>query len=428
MQSLERHISPKWLIWGVAAVIFILASSNGRPAWTSSGIFIFIICPIIIFIRNFKFLFNSLINKKNIYIFISLILIFIANVMSTLANPSNYSMIAVLQHCILPFLVYLACIDLKLRERDVIFLICALCAGLCVMFLRGLVAYYSEFGIPDLGTILWSRFDKVRISGYSDATLGNVGNIGSFIILTLSPVIYSIFKYKNNFSLKLYLYFVVAIGFCNLIISGSRTALILFLLSIMITMLSLGLRRFFVVFIFLGFLLIISLPAIINLIADPDLIRRYVPFIAEGNDQSANVRWLSIIDGWHLFLDHPMFGVGPSMSQYYMIDFVPHQSLVYFLAELGIFGGTSFILLNISITYIFVKNFRKSHSDISASYRILWLFGPFLWLVFGVFAGIQLSSSFALSWIGIFHAMLALSGSTVVLAQPKVALPMRGRP
>jgi O-antigen ligase len=105
------------------------------------------------------------------------------------------------------------------------------------------------------------------------------------------------------------------------------------------------------------------------------------------------------------------------MSPDYNSYSVPHQSLVHVLSELGFVGGMTFLFLNVLIIARACSSALGTRNGNQEIFRFLWLIGPACWLLHGQIGGITFDSSVALLWIGIAHAMLALSGATI-LQQP----------
>jgi hypothetical protein len=96
---------------------------------------------------------------------------------------------------------------------------------------------------------------------------------------------------------------------------------------------------------------------------------------------------------------------------------VAHESVIFVLSELGIIGGLIFLLLNFTV-FAKVASMTLSRSlNGQLDWRLFWTNGPACWLFFGLIGGFTFNLSFALVWIGIFHAMLALASSTIRPAQ-----------
>lgn len=408
--------SPRWHVYVAALLAFILAASNGKPASTSSGIFVILLGGPLFLLRHPDRLIVKALSRPNQNIFLGLLLFLLGNLLSLALAPTDDAIAAVLQRCILPLIVYLSLLGLVLRREDVVLLVFAFAAGACVMYVKGSVAYFREFGIPDLHTILWARFDVERIRGYAEATLGNVGHLGSYVVLLFPAVALTMMKLLSGWKARGLLMSAIALGFANLIVSGSRAGLAIFILISLALFLTIRPSRQFAVGAVLMGAAVLSMPEWIGLLGDKEFIDRYLPALGDQRvDASAVERWESIVIGWQIFLEHMALGVGPGMSPHYNMHFIPHASIPHQLSELGILGGGAFILLNVIVISAAAVAYFKMRLHEAFVYRFLWLSGPAAWFVFGIFAGITFSASYALVWVGLAHAMLALSGARVLL-------------
>lgn len=421
-QSLSSGASPRWMVWLVAVMLFLLAATNGRPVRWSSGLFIGVLAPLLILSRGLDRVLSAANTRTSRPIFLALVLFFIANLVSAVVTPTDDAIIAVVLRCILPLLIYLSIVGLVLRQNDVVVLVFALAAGSAVIFGRGLAAYYAEWGIPDLQTVLWSRYNVERMEGYADATLGNLSHMGSYVVLVVPPLVLAAVTQMRGLAVRVALGLASVLGILNLVVSGSRTGLAIMLLALVMIVLSLGVSRAVTVAIILTAIALGTMSNWMDLITDPEVISRYLPSMgAKGYDNAADERLDSVVIGWQVFLDNMVFGVGPDMSREHNAYSIPHESIVHQLSELGLFGGATFIWLNLVIVGATFTATMRAATNPQAAYRLLWLIGPTCWLVFGITAGMEFNSSLALVWIGIAHAMLALS-SAVVLPTTVAAL------
>lgn len=375
--------------------------------------FVAVLAPVLILGQGFKL--NAVLTKANRSIFYSLMLFFFANVVSAAFNATPETVMAVVLRCILPLLVYLSLAGLVLRRSDVTLLVLALAAGGAFIFVRGLSAYVAEWGIPDLRTVLWARYDVVRMAGYAEVTLGNVAQMGLYVVLVLPPLLIAALSQSRHSLSRWICALVWLLGAANLVVSGSRTGLAVLLLATMITVFSLGRRGVLVIGAAIVSFALATVQWWSGLIHDREIVDRYLPFLREtGYDNSARERYDSIVIGWQTFSDHIIVGVGPDMSRFYNQHFIPHQSFVHQLSELGVFGGAAFIWLNAVVLFHTFLAFQNAKRNTTASHRFLWLLGPSSWFFFGAIGGLSFNASTALVWIGIVHAMLAISGATIL--------------
>jgi hypothetical protein len=81
------------------------------------------------------------------------------------------------------------------------------------------------------------------MSGYADATVGNVNHMGSYVALVVPPLVLAVISHARTWLGRIGLLLVVLLGLVNLIVSGSRTAMVVTLFALGLTALSFGLRR-----------------------------------------------------------------------------------------------------------------------------------------------------------------------------------------
>lgn len=409
----DAALLPALLFWVVAGVVLLLTASNGEPHRISSGYYVALICPGLILLRGAGRLLRAAESPPNRPIFYALLLFTAANLASTIITPNEETVYALLERCILPLLVYFSMVGLVLSKRDVIILVVAIALGALFMFVRGLRAYYAEFGIPDLETILWSRYNVARIAGFERATVGNVTHMGGYAVMTLPILIIALMRVVKGNVLSSLVGLTIAAGLCNLLIAGSRAGMIVMVLMIVAITFSLASRRTLALIVAVGALLGAASFTLAST-ADSTLLRRFAPEAAGKADGSVSERLESMIVGWNVFLDNFLFGVGPEMSPYHNTYSIPHQSILHQLSELGLFGGLAFVWLNLVILYAFRNAIITAAAPGGSSFRLLWLIGPAGWMILGLFSGIVFNMSMALVWVGMANAMLALSGATVV--------------
>ncbi len=410
----DATLLPALLFWVVAGVVFLLTASNGEPHRISSGYYVALIAPGLILLRGAGGLLRAAESPPNRPIFYALLLFAAANLASTIITPNEETIYALLERCILPLLVYFSMVGLVLSKRDVIVLVVAIALGALLMFARGLLAYYAEFGIPDLETILWSRYNVARIAGYEHATVGNVTHMGSYAVMTLPILIIALVTLAKSNALTSLLSLTIVAGLFNLLIAGSRAGMVVMVLMIVAITFSLASRRTLVLIVSVAALLGAATFMLASTASDSTLLKRFAPGATGKADGSVSERLDSMIIGWNVFLDNVLFGVGPEMSPYYNTYSIPHQSILHQLSELGLFGGLAFVWLNLVILYAFRNAIIAAAAPDGSSFRLLWLIGPAGWLIVGLISGINFNMSMALVWVGMAHAMLALSGATVV--------------
>lgn len=404
-----------WVLGYVTVLMFLLAATNGRPAWWASGVFVLFLAPLIIGSIRIAQPHKSLFAPKRSLITVTLLLWCVANFFGAVNSMTGEAFMNFLLRGPLPFLIYAVFCNLVLSRSDLRRLLLALALGCGFLFLQGVVAYVSEWGFPrNLIALVWARYDVVRMHGYMEVTLGNLSQMGMYIALVLPPLMVAGMICVPDRKGRVIINIACLLGLINLIVSGSRTAIVLILAAFFVALIIRGARGFLVALFgaFLGVML--GAEAIISFLQDPDVINRFLPSLgATGLDNSAIERIESIEVGIENFLEHPLFGVGPGMSYHFNSFFIPHQSFVHQLAELGLFGGLVYIWMTFLVVVLAWNAFWAAvKAPHQKGVQFLWLFGPAAWLAFGVLGGTTFTAGFSLVWIGLFHAMLALSTAT----------------
>ena len=414
--------SPRWVVWFAALELFILAASNGRPFWTSSGAWVTLTAVILLFGQGFGKLLNAAFSRPIRHLSIAMLLFILVNFFSAVANPSDKAFIEVGLRGILPFIVYLSLVGLVLRPSDTL-LSYSLAAGAGVMFVRGFFAYVSSVGNLDLHTILWARYDSRLMVAYSEATLGNIGRLGGYIVLVFPVAFWAFISPSHRLSMRFAMAIICALAVANLLFCGSRTGLALTAIEIAPLIMARGARSLFLGLVVTFGLTLATIDSWVSLLISPDLIERFLPTLgSKGQDNSVVERLASIEEGWNAFLDNMAFGIGPGNSIIRNSFAVPHQSVVHQLSELGIIGGTVFIALCLIILVSTWHAFLNASRNTNAAHRWVWSSGPAFWVVFGILAGVSFTASLALAWVGIAYAMLAIGSAKILPTRSKQIL------
>lgn len=401
-------------VYVLAGLMFALAGANASPAWWSSGVVALILVPLALAGRGASRAVEAAFSPKSAGVTIVFIVIMIVSVLSAAASPTMEAVRSTLFRSVLPFLVYLSFVGIELDRRGVNVILMGLAGGAAVMFARGAIAYVQEWGIPDLQTVMWARFDVKRMKSYQDATVGNVSQMGSYAVLVIAPLVLAGVRWHVSWFMRVVVLGVIALGVANIIFCGARTAIVVLLVIGGVAVVSTGVRRS-LLFASIGVgLAIVTAPAWMPFLSDVDIMERFAPsLVAGGIDNSAEERLASILIGIDVFWSNPLFGVGPGNSPDHNIYFIPHMSFVHVASELGIFGVLAFAMLNAIVFFRTLSALWLASVNPAAAYRLIWLVGPSMWLLYG-FSGIPFSMSHALLWVGLSHAMLGLSTASIV--------------
>lgn len=222
--------------------------------------------------------------------------------------------------------------------------------------LFGIYQYFTGFGLSD--KFKNYEYTKVKVA----ATLDNPNNLGAFLILSLFPII-MLSIYEKNRKKKIFfitLSFMISV---NLILTGSRNALIGIVVGITVLAILYS-RKLFMALIALG----------IGGLFVPQIKYRVMAMTDKTQNQSRVYLWEI---GKKMIIDHPIFGVGngnyvslydkytdmyPEFKFYGYSRFACHNSYLKVESELGIIGGISFITILLSALFR-VKKYIVTSKD-----------------------------------------------------------------
>jgi len=248
------------------------------------------------------------------------------------------------------------------------------------------------------------------MAGYMDQTFGNVTHVGSYTILVAPIVLAALCAgLVGRVAVPLYTLW-LAIVASNAVVSGSRAAFAVGLAVGAFVIVSLKKGRTVI----LGAIVLLGTSMLFfsaDAFDQTTLIERIAPTMGkQGKDVSLDERIDSIEIGWDTFANNAALGVGPGNSLAYNAHDVPHQSLVMVASETGVFGGLSFLLLNVVVLFRTCRHGWSARRSSLDRRRLVWIIGPASWLLGGLFAGLTFNMNLALLWVGIAYAMLGMYG------------------
>lgn len=232
-----------------------------------------------------------------------------------------------------------------------------------IIFAGSLVSFISivDFFISYYNTMVFEA---------TSAPLSRTNDLGAYLLL-IFPLSFSNFLYENKRYLDKFVYaFASLISFITIVLTFSRGIWLSTLLAI-VMILIFGFKILKKNIIYLGTIGVIALiPVIIKWEA---IVNRILSLQNIFNSAENSIEWRkSLIRGaFNIFLDNPIIGTGlNTFSQvfslyqekagYYSIN--PHNYYLQLLAETGMIGFSTFVILVISILYMSFKAFRNSES------------------------------------------------------------------
>ena len=211
----------------IGSMGFLLAAMNGVPLAWSSLPFVIAISALLILQRNPKVIVRHAFAGPMRPMTLALLALAGISMISAIASGEMESIGEALLRTVAPLLPLFALAGVKIRARHIEWIIYGFVAGAGLLLLRGTFAFYSEWGLPNLSTVLWARYDQFRMAGYMDATLGNLSHLGLYIILVAPLLIALVAYFRVGRALAWAIALVLLLCLVNAVISGSRTAIVL---------------------------------------------------------------------------------------------------------------------------------------------------------------------------------------------------------
>lgn len=328
-----------------------------------------------------------------------------AALVSALVDGSHSSLLIALFGYLTPVLIAFAAWRVSLPRRDHELLVAALAIGLAVPMSHGIVVYLSEWGIPSLEDLFWSKYDLGRMARYQEVTFGSTTRTAALLVLTMPVIFASLILRETSYWLRFLLLtsFLVSIG--NLIIVQSRTAFAAILLILL-----LATWRFGRLWILAGLLSALVFGAYV--LSQHEEFERIADHYVQGIQLDAEIdtslqdRVESIEIGWRIFADNPLLGVGPGQSRLYNEYFVAHQLHVAQASELGFIGLAAMLGLTIVVLTGYATTFLKRHY--MRPYAQVWMSGSAAWVLAGTVGNMPISGTLLSTWGGLFACFAAL--------------------
>jgi O-antigen ligase len=144
--------------------------------------------------------------------------------------------------------------------------------------------------------------------------------------------------------------------------------------------------------------------------------RRIAPQIVP-DVESTQERIVTLVGGWKLFREHPVFGAGLGAFRNQMIissttgiPLLIHSTALWLLAELGAVG---FLIFAVPAVFLFVREWRRSGEDETSKFIVLCC------IAFAIMAGPADMLYQRTFWI-VIGAALALPPETMRMSQPAI--------
>lgn len=282
-----------------------------------------------------------------------------------------------------------------------------ICSSL--FFLVGIKIYYDNYGVPNLQTLFFARYDFEEGSGfkqYSAITLGNVDRNATFLTLTIPPLVFFIGERKKNiYTIITAICLIIAL--LTLIIIQSRTLFVVifcfFTLQIIAKNIRISFYKFFIVF------FVINLYYRADALEVASILEEVIGGLFDPkfeSDGSAIERKELMGVFLKMFFESPIIGIGPGTSTF-KFGYTAHQFYIHQAVECGVFGvlGSLIATIYVTVEYFKVSFSRKNHFQ---RIKLLLISGPFCYFFYNILANGMLIYTFRSVWIGMAALLLGL--------------------
>jgi len=266
---------------------------------------------------------------------------------------------------------------------------------------------FTFFLLLEILSSLYGYFEIIQVTDFvssmsQDFLKGIAGNknITAASIAFKIPFAYILIKHYNNLIYKAIIIVIITFSFFNLILLSARAIYLSYFISIIFLIISLIIVYFkkSKILKILNTIVLFILPIVFSFIlyklSNTDKTinvgSRINSIVSVSNsDVSASTRIRYYQKGLEYFLENPIFGPGIGNWQLlsikldaeniesYIVPYVAHNDFIEVFAEIGIFGGLSYLFFVLSTAFYLVKIFFKS-KDEKIREKIIFLSLPFI--------------------------------------------------
>jgi O-antigen ligase len=395
-----------------AALLFMVAAGNGSRLWWAGLAPSIVLAIAIVYSVPRRYLATAAVPLDALVPVAALAALCLTAFASTLlVARSASSFVHWLSAYFSPVMILLAFVVRRFDTREVRTLWIAMTLGALVPLALGLVRYLDEWGVPSGAELLLSRYDLVRMEGYSRATFGNTGSTAAYLSLLLPGWV--ALAMRGNLSGGARWLFVIALGFgfAHVLIVQSRALFLLMLMMLPLIFFYFRYRVMIGAIALVAVAAVVIAPVLSALDQFTELTIGALRGVVSGDvgDTSLNERLEAMGYAWRTLLDHPAFGVGPANTLSVNPYTSAHQSWLQQGSEVGMLGLLLFAILTVAVLWRFARCAVLRTGPDSRDHCFVLLLGPVTYLLYGAIANVPLASTVTNSWVGLFAAQLALS-------------------
>lgn len=311
------------------------------------------------------------------------------------------------RYCFPAVVLYLL-LKLRITPWEATLAIGSMTAGSLVPIIGGLLTYYGEFGFPTLNEIVVNRSQDAKIDSFREVTFGSLGNLGSFMVLILPPILSCSLHPDVRMRIRITLGGTFVLGSLILVVSYIRAGILAVVLAG--TLISVYHRR-------LPWMLLLILMG--SFAVTPDLVGEGYVFseklemaaVGDREDASVDSRMDSVTRGISVMAGNPLLGVGPERSRFYIPQHAAHQMSVQQGVELGVVGFVLMSMMTIAVWYRTGRCFKERGKNLENRWEFTFLAGPCTYLAYGALSNAVLSLGPLNGWAVLCVSLVAFSSN-----------------
>lgn len=261
-----------------------------------------------------------------------------------------------------------------------------------------LLGWFVERAGWQMADLIRLRWDPSAVEGSGLVGFGNLGNNAMLAAMLLPALVAGATRSKTWIAQA-----VQSVAACLavgvLAVTQARAPLVVSAAMLLATLVALRARTMVVCLIVAGAVLMTSSVSNDSNF-ETNALRRVVQLLQGVEiDASAEERAESIVLGWRLAWDNPMFGVGVSRLPNVMIHTAPHQWCLHQALEWGIVVGLAGAAATLAMIVAFIRALHRAwRCRELACYGLIFLSIPTTYLMIGTVAGAQWHYGLASVW------------------------------
>lgn len=296
------------------------------------------------------------------------------------------------------------------RDFELAFRVIAL--GGLIPCLIDLSRYYMTWGIPSIQRVIAVKYDPTYWSLH--CLFGNPDNASCAygILAAMSGAVILVRVFGRT--TRILGVIVFALASLEILLTMSRTGIVA-ALGALVSCLVFRRAKRALALAGLGVLALLVLPGPSGNSVSR-LVKYFQPAVKyDVQNVSIGSRIESMQEGWEVFKDNPIIGIGASQSRRFVDESVPHELAIWQAAENGLFALAGVLLVTFSSLWRLAFLMRNGNALYSARLEFVFLLPAAMFFARGLISDVTMNSSFVNTWICLTFAAVALSEKTAAI-------------